>query len=1598
MSGSVGVTLYESARTRISRVRAPGASGTLIRKELRGEDAVVRGRHERSMLERLGDVDGVSRLAGVPGGDAILMLHDAGDCTLAAAIRDRRLGTDEVLALAASLARIIADVHAHGIVHKDINPSNVLLDGGRPILVDFELSTTAAEERPGFTHQSRVTGTLAYLAPEQSGRTGRPVDQRSDLYAFGATLYELATGRTPFDSDDPLQVLHDHLARRPRPVSELNPQLPPALSDIIARLLEKEPDRRYQSAEGCAYDLVRVGNGPMELGTRDFPARLVAPSRLVGRDADIDQLRRGFGDALAGRIRALLVCGVSGVGKTALIDELRPIVTSAGGWFVTGKFDQYRQDPTADAVAQAFQGVARLVLAEPEAELNRIRAAALAALGSNAGLLAAMSPELAALLDVTPEQPEGEQSELQARLFESALALMRVVVSPARPLVMVIDDLQWCAATPIALLERLLTDDGLPGLLLVGAYRADEVDAAHPFAVVLSRWERLEPAPVTLRLSNLPADDLAVLLAEMLRMPAERAALLAEAVAVHTKGNPFDTVELVNGLRHGGALLPTGDGWRWDATAVRNWVGDGQIGGLVAARVARLPHRSRQLLAVMAALGGECDLRLLAAALRCSGAQLDDRIGPALEDGLVVLNQDDTAPRGVRFRHDRIQQSAYDRLPVAARGRLHLVLARRLDTRPEYAAAAAQQYLPAAALITEHDDRRRVAGLFRATAAGLRLINYVAAERYLDAAVRLLDDGADRALRDLLLVDRHHALYSLGRLAEADELYDEFAGHLDPVELAAPASVQIASLTVRGKPDQAIALGLALLGRLSIPVPEEHDLVREMNAGLDRLRDWISDMQPSEDIARPDNTEPRTVAAAQIVTRLMSPAFFAEHTTMAWLVTAAQRLWVGHGPSSPLIGALAHAGIAGILFRQDYQTGYQVLRHVIAVGDARGWAVETAVGRFLASVSTAHWFEPVENSIDLAKSAHESLVHGGDLAFACFTFHTSVPAVLDCAPTLGEYETELASAAAFTARVGNKQNATITAIFEDFCRVMTGHEPDGTYLERLPGNPMAEAYFHTTRALAAAVFGDNAALHRHGDAIAAKLPFIGANYFTATAQMMRALALVEEGRHDELPEIRDWLAARAANAPANFRHLLLLLDAEQARACGDPAATRIYDTALREVARRRRPWHYALIVERAARFHLADGLEYIGHRLLHDARDQWAAWGATAKVAMLEREFPFLRPGRTVSGEISPGVSTSIATMEIDLTAVIKASQALSSETSLDRLRDRVADILGALTGATAVHVLTRDQEDGDWMLGDHEVGSEEAATRIPLSILRYAERIREPLVLDDATTDPRFANDPYVAGLDVCAVLAVIIRSKDVPRAVLLLENRLWRGTFSRDRLDAVMLIAGQLAVSLDNALLYASLERKVAERTEQLRHANAQLERLSRTDALTGLANRRTLDDVLEQSWQAAAEHGQPLTVAMIDIDNFKLYNDHFTHLGGDDCLRTVAQTLASAVRDGDLLARYGGEEFAVVMPGIGIDDALTVAERLRHAVAALEEKHPAAPFGIVTISVGVSCEIPVAGRTVEDLVAAADAGLYEAKRAGRNRVGRYPTHSDS
>ncbi|WP_285689418.1 diguanylate cyclase [Actinoplanes sp. NBRC 103695] len=1610
--------LYHTGRTRVLRLTLTNGSRVIV-KEPRGPRASERLRHENMILKRLAGTDAVPRISPDISRAGAIVLEDAGGQPLSAMVPGKPLDVTDLVVLAGALSRAVSQLHRNGVIHRDVNPANIIILGGRPELVqliDFDLATTFAEDRPGFTHENRVAGTLPYLAPEQTGRTGRAVDHRADLYGIGATLFTLAVGEPPFgDSDrEPLDLIHAHLTRAPRKPSEVNPAVPAALSDIILRLLKKEPDKRYQSADGLAHDLSRLvpdadGRYPtFPLAERDFPMQLAAPSRLVGRDDEIRLLSDAFTGVAAGERRTVLVSGVPGVGKTALIDELRPLVTAAAGWFVTGKFDQYRRDSESDGVQQSLRGMGRLLLAEPDEQLAVHRMRIREALGANTSLIAHLLPEFATLLDIAPdEQALDDAADADSRIIAAEIDLLRTIASPARPVVIVLDDLQWAGSTAIGLLDRVVMDDQLAGVLVVGAYRDAEVDAAHPLAPRMQRWERTARPVVTLRLRNLAPTDLGALVASILRMDRDAVGGLLDAVVERTGGNPYDTVEMLNWLRREGALTPAGGGWQWDSGLVRGYLGRGDVIDVLRSRMEQLPPSTRPLMSIMACLGGSVPLNLLFAADSADAGTVEQALAPALEEGLLVTDR--SGEPSIRFRHDRVQQAAYEGLTPDDRVATHLLLARRLAGHGSLTGMAAEQYLAAIEAVTEPEERLRAAKLFRETAAGVGLSNPAAADRFLAAAIGLLTDDQDHTLLVQLHIDRHAALIRLGRLDTSDEMYAEIE-RLSPrlLDRIEASCLQISSLGNRNHFLKALDLGLAQLRELGCEVPADEAIGAGIGERLGALYAWVERDGLTDATVRPGVTDAAQVAIAKLINRSLPSAFFTGRPIMAWLALEAWQRWIDLGPCAPLMGPISHLAFVTKVAAGDHRTGYRVLRWILAAGESLGYELPTSQSRFLFALSSGHWFDPLPDNVAESHRAHEELQRHGDLHNAAFTYYTSTVQLLACAPTVDNFRADADAGVAFGVRCSNDQAIDAYLGYRQMGRALCGETggagqfddadyTETSHLARLATNPTAGANFHAVRALTALVFRDDATMSTNAAAAAGLLQFVPSTYAELYARLVRMIDLARTHADDaELDAHRQWLADRAAEAPHNFQHLLTWVDAERSAGDVEPWTTIIaFDRAINEARTVRQPLFTALITERAGLVNHQRGLHHAGRQLIGEARRRYDGWGAVAKVRELDREYGVpqeVTEFRSATATVGRSATTSMTGDAIDLLGVLRASQTLSSETNVHLLRGQVASTLSAMTGADSVQLLIRNTDTGEWTLSSDEriaLADAERLGLVPGTAFRYAERTRGPLLVDDATVDGRFARDPYFQGSETCSLMVVPVLARGILRAMVILANRQSHGTFSPQRLDAVNLVAGQLAVSLDNALLYASLEAKVAERTEALESANRQLERLSATDALTGLSNRRDLEASLMVEWQRAVREQRPLSVVMIDVDHFKLYNDRYGHAAGDRCLRSVASVLNHQVRGTDTVARYGGEEFTIILPTADLADAVQTAERVRTGVSALNEPHEGSPLGTVSISLGVASTVPTPETTPQQLLAEADAHLYEAKHGGRNRV---------
>ena len=820
---------------------------------------------------------------------------------------------------------------------------------------------------------------------------------------------------------------------------------------------------------------------------------------------------------------------------------------------------------------------------------------------------------------------------------------------------------------------------------------------------------------------------------------------------------------------------------------------------------------------------------------------VDQALAPALEEGLLVAEPG--AHPAVRFRHDRIREAVLGRLDPERRRALQLAMARRLAAVPELFAVAAEQYLPVADAVGDAAERRQVVGLLRRAAGQATLIgDYALVNALLTAALAAVEPGETATLAEVH-AGRHAALYCLGRLEEADEVYRTIE-RLCPAVLdrADATAVQVHSVTHRSRYAEALRLGLESLRELGITVPAADRLAAEIDHQFGYWYEWLDHTEAAGDLARPDLTDPVLLAASGLINATQPAAFFlGDPATVTWLGVEALRICLEHGPAPALVVPVAYTAFGAVVLRGDYAAGYRAARRILALAEARGYEPGTSQARM--DVRCPQFLGRADRKQRPSRSAGQGRTDRGGrpdqrrLLQLCVGVRPAGLRAIGALPHRGRSGAGL-FAPYRQDRSGARQLPVAgwrAAAAKAQPRPVRRFPPTSTPATRWHNFSLISVMRH-----AAAVFGDPASLERHTAAAMLLVPVFPASTRPASpaccagwpwpgrpATRTRAQ---RGGLLAELDELTRWLAERAADAPGNFLHLLRLVEAERAWAAGDfRAAALAFDAARREAAQRQRPWHRALIAEHAARFYLAHGLEHAGDDLLAQARQEYLAWGATAKVGQLDWAYPVRRPpsdpaatADEQSGDL-PQRRAAVTAGTIDLLGIVSASQALSSETSIDRLHTRVVEVLSAMTGATGVHLLLWGEDRQDWLLpapggGTVPAGGTGQEGAAPMSVLRYVQRTREPLDVGDATDDDRFSRDPYFADITCCSLLAVPILSRGALRAVLLLENRLIRGAFTAARLNAVNLIAGQLAVSLDNAQLYAEY-RRIADEQAALR-----------------------------------------------------------------------------------------------------------------------------------------------------------------------------------
>jgi PAS domain S-box-containing protein len=1419
--------------------------------------------HEFELKDELDGAWAVRPLALVrEGGGTLLVLEDPGGEPL-----ERLLGAPmavgSAVRLAVGIAAALGKLHQRGLVHKDLKPAHIFVNctDGQPRLTGFGIASRLRRERAAPEPPETLAGTFAYMAPEQTGRMNRSIDARSDLYAFGVTLYQMLTGSLPFTAADPMEWVHCHIARKPVSPRARREGVPAVVSAIVMKLLAKTAEERYQTAGGVERDLRRCLAGweaqgdidDFAPGQQDTPDRLLIPEKLYGRTNEVETLLASFDRTVKnGAPELVLVSGYAGIGKSAVVNELHRESVPPRGLFAAGKFDQYKRDIPYATLAQAFQSLVRPLLGRSEAELSGWRDVFLEALGPNARLMVDVVPELRFIIGEQPPAPVLPPQDAQRRFQLVFQRFISVFARADHPLVLFLDDLQWLDAATIDLLEDLLTRSDLQHLMLIGAYRDNEVTADHPLRRKLEAIKASGAKVTEIALVPLGHAHLRQLLADALCCEPAHAAPLAQLVHQKTGGNPFFAIQFLSSLADEGMLLFDHDAacWCWDLDHIHAKGYTDNVVELMVTKLTRLPGETLHALQQLACLGNSAGTTTLALVLGTSEEQVHEALWAAVRLELV-----ERGAAGYGFAHDRIQEAAYSLVAESRRGEMHLRIGRLLaehtptGKRDEAIFEIVNQLNRASPLITTQAERNQLAG-FNRIAGGRAKIStaYASALTYLVAGVALLgDDGWDRqrALIFALELDRAECEFLTGALAAADERLAALADRTqDAVEAARVACLRLDLLVTRDQSGRAVAVGLEYLRRLGIewsPHPTEEEARRE----YEQIWSTLGDRPLEALVDLPLMSDTASLGTVDVLAKLTVPASFTSRHLFCLVTCRIVNLSLDHGNADASSFACAWLGvIAGFRFG-DYETGYRFGRLGYELVEQRGLKRFQAATYLLFGNLVLPWKRPVRAGRELVRRAFEAANRSGDLtwaAYSCNHLNTNLLAAGDPLEQVqGEAERGLAYAQkirfgtvidCISAQLGLVR--TLRGLTPVFGRIDDANFDELRIERRFAENPnlaIAECWYWIRKLQARFFAGDyvaavDAALRARRLLWAspsfeiAEYHFYGALsraacFDTATAdeRQVHIEALADHQRQLEI-----W----AATCPENFANRTALVGAEIARIEGRALdAEALYEHAIRSAQANGFVHNEALANELAARFYSTRGSEKAARGYLQDAHDAYLRWGANGKARQLEQCYPNLKP----YVDHPPQTATPGTPIEqLDLATVLSVSQIASSEIVLENLIEALMRTAVEHAGAQrGLLVLPRDaglwiEAQADTDGGSVTVALREApisAAELPESILQYCARTQDSVILDDASARGGFSSDEYIARVQARSILCLPLVKQGRLIALLYLENHLAAGAFTPARTAVLKVLASQAAMTLENARLY----RDLAEREAKIR-----------------------------------------------------------------------------------------------------------------------------------------------------------------------------------
>ncbi|MEG4234505.1 AAA family ATPase [Microcoleus sp. Pol11C3] len=1491
--------IYESVNTIIYRGTKDIDRTSAIIKTFKAEhptiEEISRLKHEHKILRHL-DSQGIVKpiaLENYHNGLALIVENFSGK-SLKDYLNNQPLAINAFLKIGIQLAKTLGEIHQSNVIHKDIKPHNILIDPETKEvkIIDFSIASLLDRENQTVTNPNLLEGTLAYMSPEQTGRMNRSVDYRTDFYSLGITFYEMLTGKLPFAAKDPIEFVHCHIAKVAIPPKELNAEIPDTVSEIVMKLLSKTAEDRYQSALGLKVDLETcqemLSSGEIShfiIGQLDSYSQFLIPQKLYGREREVASLLEAFARVSGGTTEMMLISGYSGIGKSSLVNEVDKPIVGARGYFISGKFDQFKRNIPYASLIQAFQGLMRQLLTENSAQIAIWKAKILEALGANGSIIIEVIPEVEKIIDPQPAVPTLGPTESQNRFNRVFQKFIQVFSKPQHPLVIFLDDLQWADSASLKLIQLIMTDPDSKYLLLIGAYRDNEVSATHPLIYTLEQIQNTRATVHNIILQSLDISHVNQLVSETLCSQISQVLPLAELVFQKTQGNPFFLTQLLKSLYQDQLLSFDFNRvcWQWDMQLIEDIDISDNVVELMVSQIQKLSYPTQKVLKLAACIGDKFSLEVLAIANKKSQSETARDLWEALQAGFVIpLNnsykipllfdsetwtENSTEQFDViyKFLHDRVQQASYSLIPDEQKKETHLKIGQLLlhstkpEERKENIFALVNQLNYGTDLITLELERYELAELnLIAGQKAKGATAYESAVKYLKVGLELLGEDSWESQYDLTIAlhleaaETEYINTNFERSQQLSEIILKQAKTI--LEKAKVYELKVQLEMSENRAQSAIDNGVEFLEMLGISLEQEppQELIFEDLANL------------------PPMTAPDKLAAMRILNLMTTPAFIANPAMFPKIIYTKIILSIKYG-NSPQV-AFAYVWYGAILCGGlgDTDSGYQFGKLAILLLDKFNTITMKSKIICIFNSVIRFWKEPISNTLEPLVDAIQSGMETGDLEYAGHSTVNYCNHLFLSGGELQKLEHEQAKYVALTIKLKQEYDTLFVKVYQQIVDNLLDKNSDKYHLlgenfneeELLPGmefsnNGTLLYAYYVGKMILSYLFKepDQTVLSAH---LALKYAATGAGLMHMSIyNFYHSLALLALYPKASPKEPEKYLSVVAANqekmktwafhAPSNFQHKYDLVEAEKARVLGQPLeASDYYDRAIAGAKEQGYLQEEALANELAAEFYFSRDKDKIARIYLTDAYYGYSRWGALAIIKDLEARYPqiFSRIAKpeTQRSQVTMTTTSTGSGGSLDLATVIKASQALSGEIVLSKLLAKLMKIAIENAGAqSGIFILQKSDnlliEAYGTVDSDVEVLQTipvEKSQQLPISLINYVARTHENVVLNDASCEGTFTADSYIVNQKPKSVLCTPIIHQGKLTGIFYLENNLTIGAFTPDRLEVLQLLSSQAAISIENARLYndlaeanATLEAKVTERTQQLQEKNIHLQK---------------------------------------------------------------------------------------------------------------------------------------------------------------------------